>query len=102
MRFIPTRVHGVPDYLTGGVPDRHALGAGVRLDVGRNHRPMFLGLFVICYSLVTSYEWGLTGILTMRNNLWLDFGGGLFLALSPCCSGSREGVGAARRRRGVR
>jgi hypothetical protein len=45
--------------------------------------PLFVGLFVIFYSVFTEYECGVWGVLTMRDHLWLDFGTGLFLALSP-------------------
>jgi hypothetical protein len=92
MRFIPTRVHGVLDYLTGAFLIAMPWVMGFGSMWGETVVPMVLGFTAICYSLVTTYEWGLTGILTMRNHLWLDFGSGVFLALSPWLFGFADKV----------
>jgi len=45
--------------------------------------PVILGAGVLCYSALTSYEWGLLRVIPMPVHLWLDGAGGLFLAISP-------------------
>src|ERR1700712_182458 len=84
MRFIPTRVHAVIDYIVAvillGLPylfDAWA-GGGAKVWV-----PMALGIATIIYSLLTSYELGVLPILSMPVHLVLDASSGLVLALSP-------------------
>ena len=84
MRFLPTKVHGVLDYLVGlaliaapylfGFSD--VGGAAVLL-------PMILGVGLIVYSLFTNYEWGLVKVLSMPYHLIVDFIAASLLALSP-------------------
>ena len=84
MRFIPTRVHAVIDYIVAvillGLPylfDAWA-GGGAKVWV-----PMALGIATIVYSLLTSYELGMVPVLPMPVHLFLDALSGLVLALSP-------------------
>ena len=72
MRFIPTRVHGMLDYLIGilliAAPwlfdlDRGALETWI---------PVTLGAGTLLYSSMTNYELGLTKTLSMRTHLTLD------------------------------
>jgi hypothetical protein len=84
MRFIPTRVHAVIDYIVTvillGLPylfDAWA-GGGAKVWV-----PMALGIATIIYSLLTSYKLGVLPILSMPVHLVLDASSGLVLALSP-------------------
>lgn len=53
---------------------------------------MFAGIAVILYSLITDYELGLTGVLSMRTHLNLDILMGLFLAASPWIFGFSDVV----------
>lgn len=85
MRFIPTRVHGVLDYLMGVV-----LIASPWLLNFRDadwqaamYVPMAMGIAVILYSLMTDYELGAFHLIPMAGHLGLDIAGGLFLAASP-------------------
>lgn len=83
MRFIPTRVHGVIDYLWGVA----LVGAPWVLGFGSSRAeamiPVALGLGAIFYSLGTEYECGVIGVLPMRWHLHADVASGLFLAASP-------------------
>src|SRR5437763_8120979 len=82
MRFLPTRVHGMMDYLMGALlialpflfrfPDRWATWV-----------PVALGAGAIAYSLITNYELGLVPVLSMLVHLGLDAASGLLLAASP-------------------
>jgi hypothetical protein len=84
MRFIPTRVHGVLDYLVGialiAAPWLFGFaevgGAAVVI-------PIVLGIGLIVYSLFTRYEWGPFGFIPMPVHLVFDIVASLFLALSP-------------------
>ena len=70
MRFIPTRAHGVFDYLVGF----DLIGLPVGFDVSGNGRVALvaLGGFVILYSLLTDYEFGAVRFLKLRFHLFLD------------------------------
>lgn len=83
-KIIPTKVHGVLDYLVGialilapslfGFKD--VGGAAVAI-------PMVLGVGLILYSLITNYEWGVFKVLSMPYHLIFDFVASLLLAVSP-------------------
>jgi hypothetical protein len=83
MRFIPTRVHGMLDYLMGVL----LIGAPWLLNFARGgaetYVPVVLGIGVILYSLLTRYELGAVRVLPMSAHLAMDFFGGLLLAVSP-------------------
>jgi hypothetical protein len=83
LRFIPTRVHGVIDYLTSGT----LLGAPELLrlrDVPSAALTLRLsGAKAAAYSLLTDYELGLVRVLPMPVHLALDAASGAFLASSP-------------------
>jgi hypothetical protein len=94
MRFIPTRVHGVLDYLTAGV-----LIAAPSLLEFRKHGmqtwlPVALGVGTIGYSVLTDYELGLFKIIPMPMHLALDAANGALLAASPWLFGFAEEVSA--------
>lgn len=84
MKVIPTRVHGVLDYIVGvalifapllfGFSDLG--GAAVMV-------PIVLGVALILYSLLTRYELGVFKVLPMKYHLVIDFVAAAFLALSP-------------------
>lgn len=83
MRIIPTRVHGVLDYLVGIV----LIAAPWVLDFDRGGAetwvPVILGVGAILYSLITNYELGVVKKLSMKTHLTLDVMSGVLLAASP-------------------
>lgn len=84
MRFIPTRVHGVLDYIVGAAlivaPWLFGFaGMGGPAVV----IPIVLGVGLIVYSLFTRYEWGPIKLIPMPVHLVFDIVASLFLALSP-------------------
>ena len=84
MRFIPTKVHGVLDYLVGialiAAPWLFGFASmgGPAVVI-----PVILGVGLIVYSLLTRYEWGPIKLIPMPVHLVFDVVASLFLALSP-------------------
>jgi predicted membrane protein len=84
IRFLPTKVHGVLDYLVGIAlilaPNIFQFsevgGAAVFV-------PRVLGVVLILYSLLTRYEWGVLKLVPMSYHLTIDFAAAVFLAASP-------------------
>lgn len=84
MRFIPTKVHGVLDYLVGIAlilaPWLFGFAAmgGPAVVI-----PIILGVGLIVYSLLTRYEWGPVKLIPMPVHLVFDVVASVFLAASP-------------------
>jgi hypothetical protein len=94
MQLIPTRVHGMLDYLVGALLiaapwlfDFHSGGPETWV-------PVVLGAGVILYSMFTNYELGFVRLLPMPTHLMLDLGSGLLLAASPWLFGFSDRVWA--------
>jgi hypothetical protein len=94
MRFIPTRVHGVLDYLTAGVLIAAPSMLGFRKHGMQTWLPLALGVGTIGYSLLTDYELGLFKIIPMPMHLALDAANGALLGASPWLFGFAEEVSA--------
>jgi hypothetical protein len=92
MRFIPTRIHGVADYLTGllliAAPFlfRFADGSAAQWV------PMIVGASILIMSLITDYELSLTRLIPMPVHLAIDGAGGLLLLASPWLFGFADRV----------
>src|SRR5678815_5132863 len=71
MRFIPTKVHGVMDYIMGIL----LIASPWLFDFNRGGMetwiPVILGVGALVYSVMTDYELGLTRTLTMPTHLSL-------------------------------
>ena len=93
MRIIPTRVHGVLDYLMGVVLIAAPWVLGFADGGPETWVPVILGAGVIAYSLLTDYELGAIRTLPMSVHLILDFLGGAVLAVSPWLFGFADDVG---------
>lgn len=83
MRFIPTNVHGVLDYLIGVLLIAAPWLFGFADTDMARWIPIILGVAVIVYSLLTRYELGVIDAIPMTAHLWVDAVAGLFLAASP-------------------
>lgn len=94
MRFLPTRVHGVIDYLWGVM----LLSTPWTLGYGRGGAETWVavafGAGAILYSLLTDYEVGVLRVISMRTHLLIDFLGGILLAASPWLFGFADEVRA--------
>ena len=83
MRFIPTRVHGVLDYLVSALLIAAPWLFGFAHGGAETWVPVILGVAGIVYSLFTDYEMGLVRRISMPAHLALDAGNGAILTLSP-------------------
>jgi SPW repeat len=92
MRFIPTKVHGVMDYLVGILLIASPWLFG--FDRGRMETwiPVILGAGALVYSVMTDYEMGLSKGLSMRTHLTMDLISGILLAASPWIFGFADYV----------
>jgi hypothetical protein len=83
MRFIPTNVHGIADYVIGLLLVAAPWLLGFYAGGAESLVPIVLGIGVIGYSIFTDYEAGAIRTIPMRTHLGLDVAIGLLLALSP-------------------
>jgi hypothetical protein len=83
MRFLPTKIHGLLDYLTGitlAISPFLFWTTDMGIDLWI---PLIAGVGLILISVCTDYEWGATKVFTMRSHLTMDLLMGVFLAISP-------------------
>lgn len=92
MRFVPTRIHGMMDYVLGVLLIAAPWLFGFAENGAETWIPVILGLGVIAYSAFTDYELGLVRRISMPTHLALDGGGGLLLAVSPWLFGFADFV----------
>lgn len=92
MRFIPTRVHGILDYLMGALLIVAPWILGFADGGAEQWVPVILGAGVILYSLLTNYELGVAKVIPMSTHLLLDIAGGVILAISPWLFGFADDV----------
>jgi hypothetical protein len=92
MQLIPTRIHGMLDYLVGAL----LIAAPWLLDFARGGAetwvPVALGVGAILYSIFTDYELGLVRSIPMPTHLRLDLANGVLLAASPWLFGFADYV----------
>jgi len=92
MRFIPTRIHGVLDYLVGLL----LIAAPWLFDFADGGAetwvPVVLGVSALLYSVATDYELGVVRRIPMPTHLMLDLGSGVLLAASPWLFGFADGT----------
>ena len=92
MKILSTKTHGIIDYLMALV----LISSPWLFNFDRNGAetwvPVGLGIGVILYSLITDYELGVSGIISMRTHLIIDILGGALLAASPWLFGFHDYV----------
>ena len=92
MRFIPTRAHGVIDYLTGALLVAAPYLLGFADSTAAQWVPQILGAALIGASLLTDYELGVVRVIPMPVHLVLDVAAGALLAASPWLFGFADRV----------
>lgn len=92
MRFIPTRTHGIFDYVLGLV----LIIAPWILDFADGGAeqwvPIIIGAIIIVQSLMTDYELGVVKVLPMSTHLTMDIAAGVVLAVSPWVFGFADDI----------
>lgn len=85
MGIIPTKIHGIIDYILGIILLLSPLFIGFNMEAlgPETAVPVILGAGVILYSAFTNYELGAFKRLSMKTHLWLDVLGGIVLIASP-------------------
>lgn len=83
MRFIPTKIHGLLDYL-GAIALIFSPFFFWTTEMGADFWvPFLMGVAMVLYSVSTDYEWGAFRQISMVNHLKIDLAGGVLLAASP-------------------
>lgn len=90
--MIPTRIHGMIDYLVGLLLIAAPFLLGFADGTAAQWAPMILGAGAILYSLMTNYEPGLVKVIPMPVHLGLDMGSGTLLAVSPWLFGFADRI----------
>jgi hypothetical protein len=83
LRFIPTSIHGVLDYLTSGVNISLPRVLGLDDASWAALVPRLVGATGASYSLLTDYQLGILKVIPMPLHLMLDAAKGVFYASSP-------------------
>jgi hypothetical protein len=83
MPSLPTRVHGIFDYLLGALLIASPWLLGFGRGGAETWVPVGVGAAVLVVSLFTDYELGLVRRIGMPVHLWLDGLAGALLAASP-------------------
>lgn len=81
--LIPTKLHGIIDYLASVTLIALPWLLGFTQYSFAPWAFVILGIGGILYSLVTRYEAGYVGLISMRTHLWLDILVGALLIISP-------------------
>lgn len=92
MDIIPTKVHGILDYLVGAVLIAAPWILGFADGGAETWVPVVLGAGAILYSLFTNYELGVIRTIPMGTHLMLDYVSGALLAASPWFLGFADEV----------
>ena len=92
MRFVPTRIHGVLDYVVGALIAASPWLLGFARGGAETILPVLLGAGAIVYAFFTDYELGVVRRIPMPVHLMLDLGSGVLLALSPWLFGFADQV----------
>ncbi|PRY12674.1 SPW repeat-containing protein [Pontibacter ummariensis] len=83
MRFIPTRFHGILDYIVGLVFIIAPWIFGFSDVSYATWTMVAAGVIVLLQAVMTDFEVGMVHKIPMQTHLLLDFGLGVILAVSP-------------------
>ncbi|CAN5892745.1 SPW repeat protein [soil metagenome] len=92
MRFIPTRIHGILDYLMGILLIAAPWLFNFNQGGAETWIPVIIGIVILLQSLMTDFEVGMFRVMPMGVHLTMDFFIGLFLAISPWLFGFADFV----------
>lgn len=91
MRVIPTRIHGILDYIVAvGLMFAPMIFGFSAMGGAAVVIPVTLGIILAVYSFFTDYELGFFKMIDMQYHLMIDIAAAAFLALSPFLFGFAE------------
>jgi hypothetical protein len=80
---IPTKVHGTIDYIAAASLVLLPWLLGFTIYNGALWSMMVAGILIFLFSIVTRYETGAAGLISMRTHLFFDMALGAFIAAAP-------------------
>ncbi|RDC63359.1 SPW repeat domain-containing protein [Adhaeribacter pallidiroseus] len=83
MRIIPTRIHGILDYLVGIILIASPWVFDFDNGGAETWVPVIVGVMVLLQTIMTNFEVGIIRKIPMVSHLRMDLFIGLFLAASP-------------------
>ncbi len=83
MRIIPTRIHGILDYLVGIILIASPWVFDFDNGGAETWVPVIVGVMVLLQTIMTNFEVGFIRKIPMATHLRMDFFIGLFLIASP-------------------
>jgi hypothetical protein len=92
LQLVPTRVHGIIDYVTGLLLIVAPFALGFNTGGAEQWVPIILGISALIYSLITRYELGVSPMIPMPLHLVLDAASGVLLAASPWLFGFADQI----------
>ncbi len=92
MRFIPTRVHGIMDYIVGLLLLVAPYLLGFADGSAAQWVPMIVGIAILGMALVTDFELSVVKLIPMPLHLGMDIAAGLLLLASPWLFGFADRV----------
>jgi len=90
--MIPTRVHGIIDYLVAIILILAPFILGFADGTAAQWVPILVGVLTIVSSLLTRYELGALRVIPMVGHLWIDVVAGVLLVLSPWLFGFADRI----------
>lgn len=90
--MIPTRIHGIIDYLTGVLLIAAPFIFGFADGTAAQWLPILLGAMTISMSLLTRYELSIANVIPLPVHLVVDVASGLLLAASPWLFGFADRI----------
>ena len=92
MRFVPTRVHGVVDWIMAPLLIALPWIFGFSRGGTETWVPVALGVAGLIVTFFTDHEYGVVRKIPMAGHLWVDGISGLLLATSPWLFGFSDTV----------
>ena len=83
MRFLPTKIHAILDYLIATIIMMMPWFGKFAYGGAETYVIVIAGVIALLSSLVTDYELGVFRKISMSTHLWLDFALGVLLIVAP-------------------
>jgi len=92
MRFVPTWIHGIADWLLGILLIAVPYILGFARGGAETFVPVALGITGLIVTFFTNHEYGIVRKIPMIGHLWIDGFAGILLAASPWIFGFADTV----------